>query len=44
MAARDIFHEAVKTALVTEHWRITADPLVLLVYNAERQEVVRWID
>jgi hypothetical protein len=31
MAARDVFHEAVKIALVNDHWRITADPLVLQV-------------
>jgi hypothetical protein len=31
MAARDIFHQAVKTALTKEHWRITDDPLVLQV-------------
>jgi hypothetical protein len=29
MAARDVFHEAVKTALVKDGWIITHDPLAL---------------
>lgn len=31
MAARDVFHQAVKIALTKDHWRITDDPLVLQV-------------
>lgn len=31
MAARDIFHQAVKTALTKDQWRITDDPLLLQV-------------
>jgi len=31
MAARDVFHAAVKMALVKDQWQITADPLVLQV-------------
>ncbi len=31
MAARDIFHQAVKTALTKDQWHITDDPLVLRV-------------
>lgn len=31
MAARDIFHQAVKKALVKEGWIITADPLVIQI-------------
>jgi hypothetical protein len=31
MAARDVFHQAVKTALLKDSWRITDDPLVLQV-------------
>jgi hypothetical protein len=31
MAARDTFHEAVKTALTKDQWQITADPLLLQV-------------
>ncbi|MEM9007894.1 MAG: XisH family protein [Cyanobacteria bacterium P01_F01_bin.86] len=27
MAAKDMFHDAVKRALQKEHWKITADPL-----------------
>lgn len=29
MAAKDIFHNAVRTALEKEHWQITDDPLVI---------------
>ena len=29
MAARDVFHQAVKQGLTTEGWAITADPLVV---------------
>lgn len=29
MAARDVFHEAVKNALVKDGWTITHDPLAL---------------
>jgi XisH protein len=29
MAARDVFHEAVKNALVKDGWTITHDPLSL---------------
>jgi hypothetical protein len=31
MAARDVFHQAVRHALVKDHWRITDDPLLLQV-------------
>jgi hypothetical protein len=31
MAARDIFHQAVKAALVKDQWQITDDPFVLQV-------------
>lgn len=29
MVARDIFHQAVKAALIKDQWQITADPLLL---------------
>ena len=29
MAAKDLFHDAVKAALQKEQWQITADPLVV---------------
>lgn len=29
MAARDVFHNAVKTALIKDGWTITHDPLTL---------------
>lgn len=29
MAARDLFHQAVKQALIADGWRITADPLIV---------------
>ena len=29
MPARDIFHQAVKQALIKDGWHITADPLVV---------------
>jgi hypothetical protein len=31
MAARDIFHQAVKQALIKDGWTITADPLVVQI-------------
>jgi len=31
MAAKDLFHEAVKQALLKEDWRITADPLKIKI-------------
>lgn len=31
MAARDVFHQAVKAALIRDHWQITDDPFVLQV-------------
>lgn len=31
MAARDVYHEAVKEGLIKEQWRITNDPLLLQV-------------
>jgi hypothetical protein len=31
MAAKDLFHQAVKTALIKEQWLITADPLRLKI-------------
>lgn len=31
MAAKDLFHDAVKQALITEKWIITADPLVIKI-------------
>jgi hypothetical protein len=35
MAARDIFHKAVKQALITDGWNITNDPLVIQVGNID---------
>lgn len=35
MAARDIFHDAVKQALLTDGWTITDDPLVLRIGNVD---------
>lgn len=35
MAARDIFHDAVKQALITDGWTITDDPLVLRIGNVD---------
>jgi hypothetical protein len=29
MAARDVFHEAVKQALIADGWTITDDPLIV---------------
>lgn len=31
MAARDLFHEVVKQALIREQWQITADPLTIKI-------------
>jgi hypothetical protein len=31
MAAKDLFHNAVKNALLKEHWAITADPLKIKI-------------
>lgn len=31
MAAKDLFHDAVKQALLKEDWRITADPLKIKI-------------
>ncbi len=31
MAAKDLFHEAVKQALIKEQWIITADPLKIKI-------------
>ena len=31
MAAKDIFHDAVKQALLADGWIITADPLVIKI-------------
>lgn len=31
MAAKDIFHDAVKQALLKEHWIITADPMKIKI-------------
>lgn len=31
MAAKDLFHQAVKQALLNEQWQITADPLTLKI-------------
>lgn len=31
MAARDLFHNAVKNALLKEHWAITGDPLKIKI-------------
>jgi XisH protein len=35
MAARDTFHQAVKQALITDGWTITADPLVIQFGSVE---------
>jgi hypothetical protein len=35
MAARDIFHEQVKQALIKDGWMITADPLTIPFGNTE---------
>lgn len=29
MAAKDLFHQAVRQALIKEHWEITDDPLII---------------
>ncbi len=31
MAAKDLFHEAVRQALIKDQWKITADPLVIKI-------------
>jgi hypothetical protein len=31
MSARDLFHEAVKQALIKDGWTITSDPLVIRI-------------
>ncbi|MEA5472164.1 element excision factor XisH family protein [Spirulina sp. 06S082] len=31
MAAKDLFHDAVKQALQKEQWKITADPLTIRI-------------
>jgi hypothetical protein len=31
MAAKDLFHQAVKQALLNEQWQITADPLMIKI-------------
>lgn len=31
MAAKDLFHDAVKQALLKEQWVITADPLIIKI-------------
>jgi len=33
MAAKDLFHEAVKRALLKDDWLITADPLRIKIKN-----------
>ncbi|MEG4248937.1 element excision factor XisH family protein [Microcoleus sp. Pol10D4] len=35
MAARDLFHDAVKEALQKEEWEITADPLILKIQGVK---------
>ncbi|EGK88078.1 fatty-acid oxidation protein subunit alpha [Microcoleus vaginatus PCC 9802] len=35
MAARDLFHDAVKKALQKEEWEITADPLVVKIQGVK---------
>lgn len=39
MPARDIFHQAVRTALETDGWTITDDPLLL-----EYGRINSWIE
>jgi hypothetical protein len=38
MSAKDIYHYAVKNALIKEGWKITNDPLVLR-YGADKTEI-----
>ncbi|MEG4201962.1 XisH family protein [Microcoleus sp. Pol12A5] len=35
MAARDLFHDAVKKALQKEEWEITADPLIVKIQGVK---------
>lgn len=43
MPERDIFHDAVKNALIKEGWTITDDPLFLLIlYQVEQEVIVKW--
>ncbi|MEG4342871.1 XisH family protein [Microcoleus sp. A003_D6] len=37
MAARDLFHDAVKKALQKEEWEITADPLIVKIQGVKFQ-------
>jgi hypothetical protein len=39
MAARDVFHEAVKNALVKDGWTITHDPRAL---SFGEEEITQW--
>jgi hypothetical protein len=41
MPAKDIYHDAVKNALIKDGWTITAD-LKLIVFNNEREEINLW--
>jgi len=51
MAAKDIFHQQVVKALEKDGWTITDDPLsvkwmgrTIIVFNADREEIVKWIN
>ncbi|MGB3560035.1 MAG: element excision factor XisH family protein [Geitlerinemataceae cyanobacterium] len=45
MAAKDLFHSAVKTALQKEDWVITDDPLRLEVGGTKFEiDLTQWID
>jgi hypothetical protein len=37
MAARDVYHQAVKTGLIKDHWQITDDPLLVQVGGIDMQ-------
>jgi XisH protein len=38
--AKDVFHNAVKTALQKDGWIITADPYEI---SAEQETIVQWL-
>ena len=44
MPAKDTYHDAVKNALIKDGWSILADPLLLIVVDMEREEILQWIN
>ena len=55
MAAKDLFHDAVKTGLEKEGWKITADPLKvdfgdqadpddIIVYDPGKEALIKWLE